>query len=160
MTDQNSVPSTWIIIYPGGDRSRIGVAEIVPTLDYERNDYTLAARKEFYNDKLGAEAYARALAKQYGLTLSPHIPLLLDDEAILEGADVEAALAAYHRAQDDRTKVDNTAANLRFLALALYTAGYGVDIDPQSDAGQDLLTCLLDAGEGRAFIPFDFRRAW
>lgn len=153
-------PSTWIIIYPGGDRSQIGIAEIVPSLDYERSDYTLAARKEFYDDKVGAEAYARALAQQYGLTLSRHIPLLLDEETNPSALDVEAALTAYHRAQDNRTQVDNTATNLRFLMLALYTAGYGVDIDPQSDAGQDLLTCLLDAGEGRAFIPYDFRRAW
>ena len=71
----------------------------------------------------------------------------------------EAAHDAYHAAQDRRERVENTETNLRVLALALYTCGYGAHIDPQSDAGQDLLDTLLDAGEGRPFIPFDFRRS-
>ncbi|USN13950.1 hypothetical protein KABACHOK_01140 [Brevundimonas phage vB_BpoS-Kabachok] len=162
LLDRDPVPSTWIIIYPRGDRSRIGIAEITPACDHERRDYALAARRDFYDDEPGAEAYARALAKQYGLTLDPDIPLLLDadePETTVAVPHDEDAHEAYHTAMDRGAPVANTEANLRFLALDLYASGFGADLDPQSAAGQALLDTLLDAGEGRPFTPFNFNRA-
>jgi hypothetical protein len=60
--------STWIIVYPQGDRSKLAVVEIVPALDYEKRDYAIASRKEFLGDEPGACEYARELARQNGLT--------------------------------------------------------------------------------------------
>lgn len=146
--------STWIIIYPRGDRSQIGIAEIVPALDYERADYAIAAQQDFYDDQPGAEAYARALAKRYSLTLHPDIPLLLDKDDPLYD---EAAHDAFYAAEEAGTEVENTTTNLRFLLLGLYTSGCAGAADLNTDRGQALLDTLLDAAEGRAFKPFDFR---
>ena len=155
-------PSTWIIIYPGGDRTQIGIAEIVPALDYERGDYAIASPKDFYDDEEGAQAYARALAKAHGLRLHRDIPLLLDEE--LPDAPPSApydavAHDAFYAAMEAKSPVANTTANLRFLLTSLYTSGCGGGVNIHSDQGQDLLTTLLDAAEGRPFIPFNFREA-
>ena len=158
----DTVPSTWIIIHPRGDRTQVGIAEITPALDYERRDYCLAARKDFYDDEPGAEAYARALAKQYGLTLDKDIPLLLEEEeppVSLDALYDEAAHDAYHTAVDRGVRVENTEANLRFLALDLYASGCADGTDWRSTRGQALLDTLLDAGEGRPFVAFNFREA-
>lgn len=66
----------------------------------------------------------------------------------------EAAHDAYYAAEDAGTRVENNAVNLRFLLTSLYTSAGGAP-DPQSDRFGDYLDCLLDAAEGRPFIPFD-----
>lgn len=81
----------------------------------------------------------------------------LDEEGPAHADYNEAAHDAYFAAQDAGRTVANTAENLRFLLLSLYTSGYGHNIDPTSDRGQALLDSLLDAAEGRPFKAFDFR---
>lgn len=154
-------PSTWIIIYPGGDRTQIGIAEIVPALDYERGDYAIASPKDFYDDEEGAQAYARALAKAHGLRLHRDIPLLDDEMPDAPASAPYDAVAhdSFYAAMEAKSPVANTTANLRFLLTSLYTSGCGGGVDIHSDQGQALLTTLLDAAEGRPFIPFNFREA-
>ncbi|WP_298962288.1 hypothetical protein [uncultured Methylobacterium sp.] len=66
--------STWIIVYPRGDRSKLAVVEIVPALDYEKSDYAIASRREFFGEEDGLTAeqraakYARELARNNGLS--------------------------------------------------------------------------------------------
>jgi hypothetical protein len=66
--DNSEDLSTYIIVYPRGDRSRLAVVEIVPALDYEKGDYAIASRKEFFGDNEGACKYARELARENGLS--------------------------------------------------------------------------------------------
>lgn len=60
--------SFWIVIYPGGDRTQLSIAEIVKALDYEKNDYDLASQRDFASE-IEASAYARGLANIHGLTI-------------------------------------------------------------------------------------------
>lgn len=52
----------WIVIYPGGDRAKLSIADIAGS-EHERDDYALASREGFPN-KVAADTYARALARQ------------------------------------------------------------------------------------------------
>lgn len=70
----------------------------------------------------------------------------------------EAAHDAFFAAEEAGTEVENTATNLRFLLLGLYTSGCAGAVDLNTARGQALLDTLLDAAEGRAFKPFDFRQ--
>jgi len=56
---------SYYIIYPRGDRSKIGVVEIPDSMSYELSDYAVASRREFHDDE-GAEArrYAKKLASE------------------------------------------------------------------------------------------------
>lgn len=57
----------YYIIFPGGDESRIDVANFE---DYEVGEYLLASRKVFgYHQLQEAYQYARALAQENNLTL-------------------------------------------------------------------------------------------
>jgi hypothetical protein len=60
--------STWIIVYPRGDKSALKVVEITPSESHEKGDYAIASRKEFLGDEAAACEYARDLAKQNGLS--------------------------------------------------------------------------------------------
>jgi len=55
---------SYYIIYPRGDRSKIGVVEIPDSMSYELSDYAVASRREFHDDE-GAEArrYAKKLIR-------------------------------------------------------------------------------------------------
>ena len=57
----------FIICYPGGDESKISVAEISRGMEYEKSDYRLASRHD-YDTREEAVDNARKLAKMYGLT--------------------------------------------------------------------------------------------
>lgn len=59
--------STWIIVFPRGERSRLSVVEICEALHYEKADYAIASREEFYGDPRGAHEYAKQLAAENGL---------------------------------------------------------------------------------------------
>ena len=61
--------STWIIVYPCGNRRRLATVEICRGMGYEKGDYDIASRKEFYGDPKGAFEYAQELAAKYGLIL-------------------------------------------------------------------------------------------
>lgn len=58
--------STYHIVYPRGDRSKICVVEIVDALSYELSDYALASRNSF-TDPDEAVAYAKELAKTHNI---------------------------------------------------------------------------------------------
>lgn len=57
---------SWMVIYPGGDRSVIDIAEI---RGYEKDEWALASFKEFKTEKEAA-IYARQLSTVYGISLS------------------------------------------------------------------------------------------
>lgn len=59
--------STYHIVYPRGDRTKLSVIELVEALSYELNDYAVASRRNFptYQE---AAAYAKDLAKEHNLT--------------------------------------------------------------------------------------------
>jgi len=59
--------SRWLIIYPRGDKTKLSIVEIVPALDYEIADYSVASRQAIY-DLDEARTYAKSLAKANGLT--------------------------------------------------------------------------------------------
>lgn len=59
--------SQWIIIYPCGNRSKIGIAEICEGMEYEIEDYALASRRRFYDER-EAKEYAVQLARENGLS--------------------------------------------------------------------------------------------
>ncbi len=56
--------STWIIIYPRGNRSILSIAEICFGMEYEKDDYAIASRREFFDDRQGAVEYCIELAKE------------------------------------------------------------------------------------------------
>jgi len=57
---------TYFIIFPGGDRSKLSVAELSNDMLYEKSEYAVASRQEFYeNDE--AVKYAKELAKENNL---------------------------------------------------------------------------------------------
>lgn len=58
--------STWIIIYPCGNRNRLSTAEICEGLEYEKSDYDIASRREFGSAE-EADEYCRELAAAHGL---------------------------------------------------------------------------------------------
>lgn len=69
-TNENCNPnSTWIIVYPNGNRKRLAIIEICDGLEYEINDYAVASRQRFLGDPDGAFEYAQSLARENGLTL-------------------------------------------------------------------------------------------
>ncbi len=69
-TNENCNPnSTWIIVYPNGNRQRLAIIEICDGLEYEIGDYAVASRQRFPADPDGAFAYAQVLARENGLTL-------------------------------------------------------------------------------------------
>lgn len=53
--------SKYYIVYPRGDRSKLTVIELVDALDYEINDYAVASRNSFFEEKEAVE-YAEQLA--------------------------------------------------------------------------------------------------
>lgn len=72
----------------------------------------------------------------------------------------EQELHTYENAMMNGKAVDNTDVNLRLLLTDIYVSGG--QLDPikypfSSDEHQEYLTCILNAGEGRPFVPFDFR---
>lgn len=62
--------STYYIIYPCGDRSKLKVVEICAGLEYELNDYAVAYRDSFY-DPMDAHRTAVRLAGLYGKEYIP-----------------------------------------------------------------------------------------
>jgi hypothetical protein len=54
------------VIYPRGDRSKLAVAQV---RSHETNDWALASREVFGDDKDAAYDKAHALAKEHGLTV-------------------------------------------------------------------------------------------
>lgn len=56
--------STFFIVFPSGDRSKLSVLELSDSMYYERHDYAMASRKEF-RDEDEAREYARELANQH-----------------------------------------------------------------------------------------------
>ena len=62
--------STYHIVFPGGDRSKLKVIELVAALSYELSEYAVASRQEF-PDRGEAVKYARKLAEQHGLEFVP-----------------------------------------------------------------------------------------
>lgn len=71
----------WIIVYPGGDLTRLAVAEMCDALDYEENDYRIASRKRFRVES-DAVTYCKQLAKDNDLKCdldsTSEIGILLD----------------------------------------------------------------------------------
>ncbi len=53
--------SKWIICFPRGDQRKLAIAEICNNLEYEKNDYALASRHEYFS-KDDAVYQARELA--------------------------------------------------------------------------------------------------
>lgn len=64
--DEKKEPSSYHIVYPCGDTSKLSVVEIVPALSYELGDYRVASRQSFSSVK-EANAYARDLAEKNNL---------------------------------------------------------------------------------------------
>ena len=64
-----NVDSTWIIVYPSGNRRRLATVEICQGMEYEKSDYDVASRREFYGDPKSAFEYAQELAAENGLIL-------------------------------------------------------------------------------------------
>lgn len=61
--------STFYLVFPGGDRTRISVVELANSRDYELNDYAVASRKNFC-DEAEAREYGRELAELHGLVFN------------------------------------------------------------------------------------------
>jgi hypothetical protein len=61
--------STWWVIHPRFDRTRVCIIEISKDLEYEINDCLLASEKSFPGDPDGAYAHAAMLAEERGLKL-------------------------------------------------------------------------------------------
>jgi hypothetical protein len=63
---------SYFIIYPGGDRSKIGIVNLSDAMRYELSDYAVASRREFSDDE-GSDAreYAKHLAFENGKTYIP-----------------------------------------------------------------------------------------
>lgn len=59
--------STFYIVYPGADRSKLKVIELSPHCEYEISEYDQASRRTFYSHDEAGEA-ATALAREHGLT--------------------------------------------------------------------------------------------
>lgn len=56
-----------MIVYPRGNRNRLSVVQVV---DYEKNEWALASRREFENTEQGKAAaieYMVELAERHGL---------------------------------------------------------------------------------------------
>jgi hypothetical protein len=56
----------FFIVYPGGDKTRLSVASLTQCCLYEKGDYAVASRKEFYNE-LEASDYCKILANNNNL---------------------------------------------------------------------------------------------
>jgi hypothetical protein len=56
----------FFIVYPSGDKSRLSVASVYSHCMYEKSDYALASRKDFYDEKEAVE-YCRKLARENNL---------------------------------------------------------------------------------------------
>jgi hypothetical protein len=56
----------FFIIYPSGDKSKLGVIELSEHMKYELSDYAVASRKEFSENEEAIE-YAKQLAKENNL---------------------------------------------------------------------------------------------
>lgn len=63
----------WMVIYPRGDRKRLGIAQV---RDYERSEWDLASEKRFGYDKIACEEYMIELAKKHNLKYPGHTAYL------------------------------------------------------------------------------------
>jgi hypothetical protein len=57
--------STFHIVYPRGDKTKLKCVELSWSCSHEINDYSVASQKTFY-DIDDARVYARELAKKHG----------------------------------------------------------------------------------------------
>lgn len=62
--------SRYHIVFPGGDRTRLSVVEIVDALSYELSEYAVASRRDF-PDYAEAATYAKELAVTNNLHFEP-----------------------------------------------------------------------------------------
>jgi hypothetical protein len=62
--------SKYHIVYADREHTSIAVVEIVPALDYELNDYSVASRESFWTRK-EAVAHARDMSSKHGLNFVP-----------------------------------------------------------------------------------------
>ncbi|UTC28141.1 hypothetical protein GURKE_01100 [Brevundimonas phage vB_BpoS-Gurke] len=63
----------------------------------------------------------------------------------------------YFEAADAGVAVENTAQNLRWLLISIYTSGGTGDLWALTAEQRDpILDTLLDAGEGRPFVPLPY----
>ncbi|MCK9446545.1 hypothetical protein M0Q50_06740 [bacterium] len=56
----------FFIVYPRGDKTKLSVASLSYDCLYEKNEYSVASRKEF-DDEIEATEYCRKLAKENNL---------------------------------------------------------------------------------------------
>lgn len=56
----------FFIVYPGGDKSRLSIASVYSHCMYEKSDYALASRMDFYEEE-EALKYCRKLARENNL---------------------------------------------------------------------------------------------
>ena len=56
----------YFIVYPCGDKTKLSVASLNEHTRYEKDEYAVASRKEFYDEEECAK-YARELAKEHNL---------------------------------------------------------------------------------------------
>jgi len=56
----------FIIIYPGGDKTRLKVASISSSCLEEKMEYSLASRRDFHDEQIATD-YGKMLAKENGL---------------------------------------------------------------------------------------------
>jgi hypothetical protein len=66
MQEFESDPSKYHIIFTNADHTEISTVEIVPALDYELRDYSVASRQFFWTQK-EANAYGAELAEKHGI---------------------------------------------------------------------------------------------
>jgi hypothetical protein len=57
----------YFVIFPGGDRTKIDYAGLSGYMLYEKNDYAVASRKEFYDEE-DCIKYAKDLAIKNNLS--------------------------------------------------------------------------------------------
>ena len=60
----------FIIIFPRGDRKKLSIAEISQSMSYEKEEYLVASKNDFFDVQEACE-YAKVLALKNGLEYIP-----------------------------------------------------------------------------------------
>ena len=66
-------PNFYFIVYPAGDRTKLTVVNLNFSTRHEKNDYSIASRKEF-DDRSEAVKYCRELAQKNNLIFESDEP--------------------------------------------------------------------------------------
>lgn len=75
--------STYHIVFPRGDQTRISIVEICVGMEYELDEYAVASRHSF-DDPISAHSHAKTLSMLHGVKYKPEASIVGKESLYLD----------------------------------------------------------------------------